>query len=120
MATPFQVELSMAEAPSEAQSRAVTALEDPARTVGLRLTKRGAGQLDYRPRVQFPFLIMLYHNLSGERMTVTFQPGASGGTRVTIKGAVARSRQPMAADPDTWSEALGGSASSAGVENGAS
>ncbi|HZU61382.1 MAG TPA: hypothetical protein VE983_10470 [Solirubrobacteraceae bacterium] len=109
MAASFEVELSMAEAPSDAQGRAVSALEEAARTVGLRLTKRAAGRLEYRPRVQFPFLIMLYHTLSGERMTVSFEPGSSGGTRVLIRGAVARSRQAVAADPDHWSEALGAS-----------
>jgi hypothetical protein len=110
MAASFQVELAMAEAPAEAQSRAVSALDDAARAVGLRLTKRGAGQLDYRPRVQFPFLLMLYHTLSGERMTVRFEPGSGGGTRVSIVGSVARPRQPLAADPEHWSEALGASA----------
>jgi hypothetical protein len=51
MAIPFDVQLSMSEAPSEAQARAADALVDPARAVGLRLTKRGAGELGYRPRV---------------------------------------------------------------------
>jgi hypothetical protein len=105
----FNVELSMREAPAEAQARAATALTDPARTVGLRLTKRGAGELGYRPRVQFPFLIMLWHNLNREQMTVTFEPGATGGTRVTISGAVARRSHALAADPEHWSETLGAS-----------
>jgi hypothetical protein len=117
MPAPFEVELSMAEAPSEAQSRAVTALEDPAGAVGLRLSKRGAGQLDYRPKPGFPFLRVLYRNLTGEKMTVRFEPGSGGGSRVTIKGAVGgRARQEVAADPDHWSEALGASASPAGGE----
>ena len=107
MATAFNVELSMREAPAEAQARAATALHDPARAIGLRLTKRGAAELDYRPRVQFPFLLMLWHNLNGERMTVKFEPGDGRGTRVNISGAVARGCQPLAADPEHWSEALG-------------
>lgn len=110
MATPFNVELTMHEAPAEAQARAAGALEEPARAVGLRLTKRGAGELGFKPRVQFPFLIMLYHNLSGEHMTVKFVPGEAGGTRVSISGSVARGNQPLAADPDHWVEALGGTA----------
>ena len=110
MATAFTVELSMREAPSEAQARAESALKGAAQRVGLRLTKRAAGQLDYRPRVQFPFLLMLWHTLSGERMTIRFRPGAGGGTSVTISGAVARGNQPLAADPDHWAEPLGATA----------
>ena len=109
MASPFSVELSMSEPPAEAQARAANSLNDAARAVGLRLTKRGAGELAYRPRVQFPFLIMLWHNLNRERMTVTFMPGDTGGTRVTISGAVARANHALAADSGHWSEALGGS-----------
>jgi hypothetical protein len=118
MASPFTVEVAMREAPAEAQARAVSALNEPARLVGLRLTKRGAGELQYRPRVQFPFLLMLYHNLNGERMTVSFDEASGGGTRVTIEGAVARNHQALAADPEHWSEALG--ASAAGVDGEAS
>ena len=99
----------MHEAPAEAQSRAASALSDPARAVGLRLTKRGSGELRYRPRVQFPFIIMLWHNLNGERMTVKFDPASAGGTRVTISGAASRARHALAADPEHWSEALGAS-----------
>jgi hypothetical protein len=110
MAQQFSLELSMREAPAEALARAVDALTDPARAVGLRLTKRGGGELTYKPRVQFPFLIMLYHNLSGERMTAQFGPGPDGGTRVTLSGAVARSSHALASDPEHWSEALGSSA----------
>ena len=106
MATPFNLELSMREAPAEAQARAATALNEPARAVGLRLTKRGAGELSYRPRVQFPFVIMLWHNLNREQMTVKFEPGTAGGTHVTIAGAVARGNHALAADPEHWSEAL--------------
>jgi hypothetical protein len=109
MATAFNVELSMREAPSEAQARAESALKEPANRVGLRLTRRAAGELGYKPRVQFPFLIMLWHNLNREHMTVTFQPGIDSGTRVTISGAVARSNQALAADPEHWSEPLGAS-----------
>jgi hypothetical protein len=52
---------------------------------------------------------MLWHNLNREQMTVTFDPGPNGGTRVAIKGAVARGTHGLAADPEHWSEALGGS-----------
>lgn len=110
MATAFNVELSMREAPSEAQARAATAFIEPARAVGLRLTKRGAAELGYRPRVQFPFLLMLWHNLNREQMTVRFQPDTRGGTKVAISGAVTRSNHALAADPEHWSEALGGPA----------
>jgi hypothetical protein len=108
VASPFNVEFSLSEPPDDAQARAVDSLSEPARAVGLRLTERGPGQLEYRPRVQFPFLIMLWHNLNGERMTVRFGPGDAGGTRVTISGAVARSSHPLASDPEHWSDALGG------------
>lgn len=109
MASTFNLELSMRETPAEAQARATTALTEPARAVGLRLTKRGAGELGYKPRVQFPFLIMLWHNLSGEHMTAKFEPGADGGTRVTISGKVASGNHGLAADSEHWSEALGAS-----------
>lgn len=107
MPTTFNVELSMREPPAEAQARAASALTEPARAVGLRLTKRRAGELGYRPRVQFPFLRMLWRNLKGERMTVSFEPGQGNGTRVRIDGAVARANHALAADPEHWSEALG-------------
>jgi hypothetical protein len=107
MANKFNVELAMREAPAEAQARAASALKEPARAVGLRLTQRAAGELGYRPRVQFPFLLMLWHNLNRERMIVTFEPDGSGGTRVRLSGAVARSRVALASDPEHWSEALG-------------
>jgi hypothetical protein len=84
----------------------VNALTGPARTVGLRLRRREPGKLSYRPRVQFPFVLMLSHYLNGERMTVSFTPADDGGTRVTIAGHVARSRHPLAADPEHWSEGL--------------
>jgi hypothetical protein len=48
MARTFRVELSMREAPADAQARAATALKDPARAVGLRLKNRGARELAYR------------------------------------------------------------------------
>jgi hypothetical protein len=110
MPSAFNVELSMREAPAEAQARAATALVEPARAIGLRLTKRGAGELGYTPRVQFPFLVMLYHKLSGEQMTVKFEPGAEGGTHVVISGKVAGSNHMLAEDPEHWSEALAASA----------
>lgn len=106
MARPFSVELSMREPPAEAQARAADALAEPARAVGLRLTKRGGRELRYRPRVQFPFLIMLWHNLNGERMTVRFEPGEGGGTRVALNGAVARGKHPLASDREHWTPAL--------------
>jgi hypothetical protein len=107
MASPFEVEFSMRQPPSEAQANAVAALAEPARIVGLRLTKQSAGELQYKPRVQFPFLLMLWHNLQGEQMKVRFSPGADGGSQVTINGAVARGVHPLAADPGHWTEALG-------------
>jgi hypothetical protein len=107
MANQFNVELSMRQPPSEAQAHAATALTDAARAVGLRLTERGAAELVYKPRVQFPFMLMLWHTLNGERMTVRFTPGANGGTHVAISGAVAGSRHPLAANSEHWSEALG-------------
>jgi hypothetical protein len=107
MASSFTVELDMREPPAEAQSRAADALREPAQMVGLRLTKRGAGELGYRPKVTFPFLVMLWHNLNGERMTVAFEPGSDGGSHVTLSGAVARSKHMMASDPEHWTDALG-------------
>jgi hypothetical protein len=107
MAANFNHELSMREPPAEAQARAADALAEPARAVGLRLTKRSADELGYRPRVQFPFVIMLWHNLNGERMSVKFDAASAGGTRVSIGGAVARGSHALAADPEHWSEPLG-------------
>lgn len=109
MPSAFNLELSMREAPAAARARATTALVEPARAVGLRLTKRGADELGYTPRVQFPFLLMLYHKLSGEQMTIKFQPGGDGGTRVMISGKVAGGNHMLAEDPEHWSEALGAS-----------
>jgi hypothetical protein len=109
MAAPFDVQLSMPEPPSEAQARAASALVEPARAVGLRLTKRGPGELGYAPRKQWPFVMMLWHKLNGVRMTATFEPGEGGGTRVSIDGAVTRANHPLAADAEHWSEALGAS-----------
>ena len=108
MASPFTVELSMPEPPAEAQARAASDLTEPARIVGLRLTKRNPGELQYRPLVKWPFLLVLWRRLSGERMTVTFVPGEEGGTRVTVSGAVARDKHPLASDTEHWTEALGG------------
>jgi hypothetical protein len=110
MASAFNIELSMSESPGEAQARAAGAFAEPASAVGLRLIKRGAGALKYRPLVQWPFLIVLWRNLNGEKMTVKFEPADAGGTRVTISGAVARGKQPLAADPRHWTDALDGSA----------
>jgi hypothetical protein len=109
MAQPFNVEVSMGEAPAEARSRAAQALKDPARAVGLRLKKPDASELTFGPPNGFPFLVNLWHHLNGEKMTVTFDPGESGGTRVRISGAVARGNHPLAANPEHWSEPLGAS-----------
>ena len=109
MASAFKVELSMPEPPPEAQARAAIALDDPAGAVGLRLTKRGAGELGYRTSVKWPFLVRLWHNINGEQMTVKFEVADGSGTRVTIDGAVARGNHALAADPEHWSEALGAS-----------
>jgi len=113
MARPFSVALSVREPPAEAQDRAATVLKKPAHAVGLRLKNRQDGQLDYRPPVGFPFLVNLWRHLDREQMTVKFdaaEAGESGGTRVTINGAVSRGKLPLAADPEHWSEALGASA----------
>ncbi len=110
MASEFNIELSMSESPTDAQARAADAFTEPASAVGLRLTKRGPGELKYRPRVQWPFLVVLWRNLNGERMTVKFEPADAGGTRVTINGAVARAKQPLATDPGHWTDALDGAA----------
>jgi hypothetical protein len=109
MASPFNVGLTMRESPSDAQARAATALTAPARAVGLHLTKR-AGELSYRPRVKWPLLMTLWHNLNHEQNTVKFEPAETSGTRVRISGAVARGHHALAANPEHWSEALGGSA----------
>ena len=108
MASPFELELTTQEAPAEAQARAANALDEPSRTLGLRLTKRTPGELKYSPRVQFPFLLMGWHYLNGERMTVRFSQGDAGGTRISISGAVARNKHPLAADPEHWTDPLGG------------
>lgn len=110
MATAFNIELSMSESPGEAQARAAAALTEPASAIGLRLTERGAGELKYRPLVQWPYLIVLWHNLNGEKMTVKFERADGGGTRVRIAGAVARAKHLLATDPGHWTDALDGSA----------
>ncbi|HEY2653539.1 MAG TPA: hypothetical protein VGI50_16570 [Solirubrobacteraceae bacterium] len=110
MASPFEVELSVHQSPDEAQSQAAVALGDAALRVGLRLTGQRPGELQYTPKLQFPFVRMLYHKLQGEKMTVTFSRGSDGGTRVTIRGGVARNVLPLASDPEHWSEALGATA----------
>ena len=106
MARPFSIELAVPEPPTEAAARAAIALAAPARAIGLRLTKRASGALQYTPRVQFPFLIMLWHKLNGERMTVSFKHDGNGGTRISIHGHTTRASQPLAADPDHWAEPL--------------
>jgi len=94
----------MHEAPAEAQERAVTALVEPARAVGFKLSKRGDHELDYKPRPKYPLNLTLWQR--GEKMTVKFEPAVDGGTRVMISGAVVRSKQAKASDPQHWSQAL--------------
>jgi len=101
MVNTFKVELSMREAPGEAQARAADALTDPARRIGLHLSKTAEGELDYKPRIKWPLAVSLWHRLNGEQMTVKFEPGAEGGTHVTISGAVPKDKHAMAADPET-------------------
>jgi hypothetical protein len=103
----FSVELSMHEAPADAQERAATALVEPARAVGFKLSKRGDHELDYKPRPKYPLNLTLWQR--GEKMTVKFEPAVDGGTRVMISGAVVRSKQAKASDPQHWSQALAGS-----------
>ena len=106
MASSFNIGFTVPDHPAEAQARAAEGFAEPALAVGLRPTTRAAGELRYGPRVQWPFLIVLWRKLNGERMSVTFQPGEAGGTRVTVRGAVARSKHSLAADPEHWTEAL--------------
>ena len=110
MASAFNVELSVRQSPAEVQARAADAFTEPTSAIGLRLTERSGGELKYRPLVQWPFLIVLWRNLNGEKMTVRFDPADGGGTRVTITGAVARGKHPLASDPGHWTNALDGSA----------
>jgi hypothetical protein len=107
MAKSFEVQIELGEPPEQAQARAASALGAAARAVGLRRTKTAQGELRYRPRVQFPFVLMLWHYLSREQMTVRFENGAAHGTLVRISGAVASSNHPLAQDSEHWSEALG-------------
>jgi hypothetical protein len=107
MAKSFNVEISMNEEPAQAQALAASKLSDAARRVGLRLAGQSPGELCYRPRVQFPFLLMLWHTVNGEGMTVTFADRPDGGTRVLISGAVSGGSLELASDPEAWSEALG-------------
>jgi hypothetical protein len=110
MAQPFNVELAMGEALTEARARAANALRNPAREVGLRLKDPHASALEFRPPSGFPFLVNLWHHLNGEKMRVTFDPAESGGTRVQITGAVSSGNHALAANPQHWSEPLGASA----------
>jgi hypothetical protein len=109
MAKTFTVELSMSEDPAEAQARAASALDKPARALGLRLKQRRERELSYGPPVTFPFLVNLWRHLDRQRMTVSFDPGPSGGTRVRISGAVAGGKRGLATNTEHWSEALGAS-----------
>jgi hypothetical protein len=96
--------------PADAQARAADAFTAPASAVGLRLTERGPGELKYQPLVEWPLLVVLWRNLTGEKMAVRFEPADDVGTRVRIDGAVGRAKQPLAADPEHWTIALDGSA----------
>lgn len=108
MTSHFTVELHMREPPGEALARAAAALEQPAHDVGLKLARRRSARLDYRPRPRMYFSLRVWHYVRGEHMTVSFDPGASGGTRVRIVGSVAGSKHAQAADPLHWARALGG------------
>ena len=99
----------MHEAPAEAQERAATALVEPARAVGSKLSKRGDHELGHKPRPKYPLNLTLSQR--GEKMTVKFEPAVDGGTRVMISGAVVKSKQAKASDPQHWSQALTGSES---------
>jgi len=112
MAKKFEASVSVREPSAEAQAHAARSLVDAARAVGLRLTRRQAGELHYRPRVQFPFLLMLWHYLNGEHMTVRFEDAPDGGTRVKLSGAVAGGNHALASDAEHWSEAMGGTPAS--------
>jgi hypothetical protein len=94
MASPFSIELTMAESPSDAQARAATALTEPARSVGLRLKKRGTDELEYGPRLKWPRLVALWHNLRGEQMTVKFEPAEAGDPRHEQRRRRARPPRP--------------------------
>lgn len=110
MATSFEVELSVPESPSEAQSHAAVALAGAAKGVGLKLSNQSPGELQYKAPVQFPLLLALWRRLQNEHMTITFSPGTDGGTKVTIRGSLSQNRQPLASDPERWTEPLGGTA----------
>jgi hypothetical protein len=110
MASPFEVEFSTQEPPSEAQSHAAAALANAAKGVGLKLSNQSEGELQYKPPIQFPILLALSRRLGGEHMTVTFSPGTDGGTKVTIRGSIGRNRLQLASDPERWTEPLGGTA----------
>ncbi len=109
-ASAFNIELSTSESPAGAQARAADALTGPASAIGFRLAERGPGELKYRPLVQRPFLVAPWRNLGGDKVTVKFEPADGSRTRVTIDGAVARAKQPLATDPGHWTAALDGSA----------
>ena len=89
MASTFSVELSMHEAPAEAQETSCKRTIEPAHAIGLRLSKRGDREYDFKPRIRYPLNLTLWHR--GEHMTVKFEPAAEGGTQVAINGAVAKS-----------------------------
>ena len=55
------------------------------------------------PRIIYPLYLTLWQR--GEKMTVKFEPAVEGGTHVTISGAVVKSKQAKASDPQHWSQA---------------
>jgi hypothetical protein len=108
MGSKFEVEMTVRESPQEAQSRAAGVLKQAAGAVGLRLAARVPGQLRYRPPIQWPLLLALYHRFSGEQMVVSFRPADGGGTAIVLQGSVARGRLALAADPEHWAAPLAG------------
>jgi hypothetical protein len=76
---------------------------DPAEVVvevcGLRMSYDGFEAARGSPRTPIVPQLMLWRNLSGEKMTVKFEPSDGGGTGVTINGSVARAKRQLATDP---------------------
>lgn len=108
MPAKFNVELSLPGSPDDAQQRAVTALKQPAHRIGLKLRKKEAGRLTYRPHYVFPAVIMLSRYIAGEGMTATFTAD-NGGTRVILEGKIPSGKKPLADQKELWTEALNAS-----------
>ena len=87
------------------QAASVRGLQPHARELGFRLAERRSTSLVYKPRLHFPFLVMLVpwlvRRARGEHLTIEFAPGEQV-TQVTITGRAS----PRAADREQWSEAL--------------